>query len=242
MLTGGDFATDMSPRAPGRPTLTSKHSLPAFRDYHAPSRSVSAGQWNNTTTTSSPAALFQNPNPFANSIAAGPAPPFAFDTPVSPLAAGIPPPSPSSASPPPISQSLLYGHGMHVPARAVQHPIPPGPLPEPTFSFGDPSSSPALSSSSASSSPPSDHSTVVEGPPRRDSADSVGSLGALEEGDDASAGSSAYESMSRFGSFASDASASSYTTYFSDGSSQGNKPDTLDAPPDEFDPARRGSL
>ena len=131
---------------------------------------------------------------------------------------------------------------MHVPTRTVQPPIIPGPLPDATYSFGDPSSSPSMSSS-ASSSPPSDNSTIVDAESmRRDSSGSVSSVGAREEGDDASAGSSAYDSLSRFGSFASVASGSSFTTYWSDSGSQGNKFETLETTPDGFDPARRGSL
>lgn len=236
-----DYATNtgfsQGDMAPPRPTLVHKHSMPVFhessQDFRPSQRSISSGQ-----PGSMP--IFTNPNPFASSLSSGSSPAFSYDTPVSPLANGTqPPPSPSSASPPPISQSLLhsYGHGLHAPARTVQPPIP-GPLPEPTFSFGDPSGSPSLSSSAASS-PPSDHSTVVDvGPARRDSADSVASLGGPDT-DDASQGSSAYDPLSRFGSFASESSCTSYWSEPAD--PQAQKPETLEAP-ENFDPARRGSF
>ncbi|EKM53997.1 uncharacterized protein PHACADRAFT_257545 [Phanerochaete carnosa HHB-10118-sp] len=220
--------------APPRPTLAHKHSLPAFREssqeFYLSPRSMSSGL---------SGSIFTNPNPFAPTLPAGTSPTFNYDTPVSPLASGAqPPPSPSSASPPPISQSLMhsYGHGMHVPSRIVQPPIP-GPLPEPSFSFGDPSSSPSISSSVASS-PPSDHSTVVDRPIRRDSADSVNSGGG-PNGDDTSQDSSGYDALSRFGSFA---SVSSWTSYRSEpADAQAQKPETLEAP-EGFDHARRGSF
>lgn len=218
-----DYLLPGSDLVPPRRRLQQKHSMPAFnehRDYRQIAPSLSAGY---------PGGM-QFTNPFASApatsanLSAGAA---FFDSPVSPLTAGgmQPPPSPSSTSPPPISHSLngsyphphAHAHGLHVPSRVLQPPIP-GPLPEPSFSFGDPSASPSMSSS-ASSSPPSDHSTVVDaGPLRRASTDSVG------EGDDASAASSsAYDPLSRYGSFASVGSESSWTSYWSEAGSQGAK-------------------
>ncbi|THH02581.1 hypothetical protein EW026_g329 [Hermanssonia centrifuga] len=148
------------------------------------------------------------------------------------------PHSPSTASPPPISQSFvnggLNGHaaalgrmGMHgayaISSRSVPAPIP-GPLPEPSFSFGMASTSPAIANASPSSSNTSLTVTHMEG-------------GEGDVEDDASALSSNFDPYSRWNSLASMAgSDSSLTSYWSEAAQNGKESG------ENYDAARRGSV